>query len=108
MPHSDMLIKFADIRWHSPAPGVREKKHTGAKHSLRLLEFSHGFVEKDWCTKGHIGFVLEGILRIDFDGQLQVFEAGDGLWIEAGHAQKHKAVLAAGEKVLLLLFEENG
>lgn len=52
------------------------------------MEFSEGFSEEDWCTKGHIGYVLEGRFSIDFNGKEIPFIAGDGIFITEGEESK--------------------
>ena len=91
--------------WTSPAVGVREKRYENAGQIIRLVEFSDGFIEKDWCIKGHIGYVLEGSLTVDFNGKLVRYQKGDGIWIEEGVLSKHKAMVANKEKATLILFE---
>ena len=100
------LIEFEDIAWESPAPGVRYKAYIRGDHKVRLVEFSEGFREENWCTKGHIGYVLEGRFSIDFNGKEIPFKAGDGIFIPEGEENKHKAQSIKGEKALLILFEE--
>ncbi len=103
---SDPLINFEDMDWERPAPGVRQKVHTVGDRRIRLVEFSEGFVELDWCTRGHVGYVLEGNMSVDFDGKIIDFKAGDGINIPKGAENRHKAKIAMGKRALLLLFEE--
>lgn len=72
---------------------------------VRLVEFSHGFVEPDWCIKGHVGYVLDGSCSMDFNGTILQFTEGDGLYIPEGKENKHKAILRPDERVLFVLFE---
>ena len=96
-------VDFQSAQWHSPADGVRFKVHKHDGKQLRLAEFTSDFVERDWCTRGHIGYILEGRMEIDFDGKAEVFSAGDGLFIPAGEEHKHKArVLTDVVKVILV------
>lgn len=101
------LINFKAIDWESPAPGVRHKVFLENGQRIRLVEFSDSFVEVEWCTKGHVGYVLDGRMSIDFDGEWLEFKAGDGLFIPEGEASKHKGSVAKGEKVLIILFEKD-
>ena len=103
---SDPLINFENMDWERPAPGVRQKVHTIGDRRMRLVEFSEGFVEQDWCTRGHAGYVLEGNMSVDFDGMIIDFKAGDGIDIPEGAENRHKAKIAVGKMALLLLFEE--
>lgn len=99
------LIDFDTMSWNEPAKGVRSKAMVSGGQQLRLVEFSDGFVEPDWCTKGHAGYVLDGEFSIDYSGALERYKAGDVIFIPAGEKDKHKATLGKGEKVTLLLFE---
>jgi len=83
-------IEFNDIPWDSPARGVRVKSLQRGDKKLRLVEFTQEFVEPDWCTKGHIGLVLEGEVAININGVVQNFKAGDGLMIPSGAENRHK------------------
>ena len=100
------LLQLDSIDWIPQGKGLRCKAFSRGDRRIRLLEFSEGFVEADWCTKGHIGYVLEGSLVIDFNGRPVKFQKGEGIWIEAGEQHRHKAVIGEGEKALLLLVED--
>ena len=96
-------IDFDSIPWKNPAVGVRFKAHEQGGRKLRLAEFGREFVEPDWCTKGHIGYVLEGQMEINFDGKVVAFGPGDGIFIPTGKEHKHKIkVLTKSVKVVLL------
>lgn len=99
------FINFEQISWASQAQGVREKRIEQENQVMRLLEFSYGFTEEEWYTKGHIGYVIEGSFSINFDGNHIHYKQGDGIWINEGKKNKHKAILKEGESVLLVLFE---
>jgi len=100
------LIDFQGMDWETLAPGVRHKAYVQDNQRVRLVEFSDKFVEDDWCTKGHAGYILEGSLSIDFDGTLIDFKAGEGLFIPEGKENKHKAIIAKNKKALIVLFEK--
>ncbi len=101
----NFLIDFASNDWEAHSQSMRFKSFVRGNQRVRLVEFSEGFEEKDWCTKGHAGYVLEGQFSIDFDGKRESFKAGDVFFIPEGPDFRHKAFLCQGEKVLLLLFE---
>ena len=104
---TDFIIKFASLEWQSPRPGFRQKSFIREGERIRLLEFSEGFREPEWCVKGHRGYVLQGELTIDFNGKLQKFRAGEGLSIPEGKIEsRHKVIIAPGEKALLILFDK--
>jgi hypothetical protein len=96
-------VDFKAMPWEKPAVGVRFKAYERDDRKLRLAEFTKEFVESDWCTKGHIGYVLEGQMEIDFDGTVIMFVPGDGLFVPAGEKHKHKAnVLTDTMKIILV------
>ncbi len=100
------LIRFSEQEWVNNDVGVRSKQYICGSQRVRLVEFTEGFVEPDWCTNGHAGYVLEGSFSIDFSGTYIRFNEGDGLFIPEGGENKHKAVLGTCERVLLVLFEK--
>jgi quercetin dioxygenase-like cupin family protein len=94
-------INFESMDWQTPAVGVKCKAYQQGGRKLRLVEFAKEFVEHDWCTKGHIGYILEGQMEIDFGRKVIVFGPGDGVFIPAG--EKHKAkVLTDTAKAILV------
>ena len=99
------LIDFEKMEWINGSTGIRYKKFINGNQQLRLVEFSEGFIETDWCLKGHAGIVLDGEFTLDFNGRLEHFKKDDITFIPSGEEDKHKAILGKGEKVILLLFE---
>ncbi len=94
-------IDFGSMTWERSAVGAKVKAYEQNGRKLLLVEFTREFIEPDWCTKGHIGYILEGQMEIDFDGKVVVFNSGDGLFISAG--DKHKGrVLTDVVKIILV------
>ncbi len=83
-------VDFDSLEWQSPLPGARFKAYQEDGRRLRLVEFTKDFTEPEWCTKGHIGYVLAGEMAIDLDGRVVHYSAGDGIFISAGEGSKHK------------------
>jgi hypothetical protein len=102
----DNRILFRDMPWETPAPGVRYKSVNRKGQRLRLVEFSDAFVEREWCKKGHIGYVLDGELSINYIGKSIKYNPGDGIFIEEGEESKHKAIIPKGKKALIILVEK--
>ena len=98
-------IDFESMEWESPTDGVRFKAYEQGGRKLRLVEFAKEFVEPDWCSKGHIGYILEGQMEIDFDGKAIIFDPGDGVFIPAGQEHKHKGRVLT-DKVKTILVED--
>ena len=101
----DRRLPFASLEWAAIAPGARHKVFERGGKRVRLLEFSREFVEVEWCRKGHVGVVLQGLLELDLDGRSERFNPGDGLFIPAGDGGRHKA-RSISERVTLFLVED--
>lgn len=84
-------VLFDSIEWQEAMAGARFKVFSDGKKQMRLLEFTSDFVEPQWCEKGHIGFVLNGELEINFDGKIVHYIQGSGIFIPTGALTKHKA-----------------
>jgi len=97
------LIEFTTIPWESRATGVRLKQVQRGDQRIRLIEFSEEFVETDWCRTGHVGFVIDGKLEIDFGSHIVELSAGDGLFIPPGECSKHKAHVPRGKATLFVV-----
>ena len=98
-------IDFNSMEWQSPVNGVRFKAYEQGGRKLRLVEFAKDFIEPDWCTQGHVGYILEGQMEIDFDGNKEVFGPGDGVFIPAGEEHKHIGRVLT-DKVKAILVED--
>lgn len=97
-------VDFESMPWEQKGPGVRCKTHEQNGRRVRLAEFTKDFVEQDWCTKGHMGYVLEGEMEVDFHGRMVSFRPGDGLFISPGREHGHKARVLT-ESVTVILVE---
>lgn len=96
-------VLFDSLEWQSSIHGARFKAFCSGTKQLRLVEFTNEFVEPEWCEKGHIGFVIQGELEIDFRGRLVRYPEGSGIFIPAGSASAHKARLITPVALLFLV-----
>jgi hypothetical protein len=100
---SNFKVDFNALDWQEGRPGVRFKAYSDGSRQLRLVEFATGDGFADPCELGHIGFVLEGGLTIDFNGSVVSFGKGDGLFIPAGTASAHRAVtITPGTRLVMV------
>ncbi|MEW6352046.1 MAG: AraC family ligand binding domain-containing protein [Thermodesulfobacteriota bacterium] len=83
-------IDYSLFDWESPMEGVRHKVFSAKGKRLRLVEYTPA-MQPHWCEKGHIGYILDGRLEIEFPQETFVFESGDGLFIPDGPAHRHMA-----------------
>jgi hypothetical protein len=98
------VIDFRDLDWIDQRPGVRFKASSRGSKRMRLVEFTTGTIEEDWCISGHIGYVLEGTIAIEFDGGISHFLTGDGIYIAEGN--RHRASVTEGKKAVILFVEQ--
>jgi len=68
----------------------KNSDHTGfreilvGKKRVRIVEYEENASHPDWCTVGHIGFVLEGEIKYELEkGELKVQE-GKGFILPSG------------------------
>ena len=83
-------VDFQSIAWETPMSGLRHKVFQEGERRLRLVEYAKD-MKPHWCEKGHVGYVLEGTLEIEFESGVLVFDAGDGIFIRPGKDHKHAA-----------------
>ena len=98
-------IDFNSLPWQASSPDVRFKVFKQGSKQLRLVEFMNTFIEPDWCTKGHIGYVLKGQIEISFSGTKIIYNPGDGIFIPGGEKSKHMARILT-KKVKVILVED--
>lgn len=100
---NDPRIDFESAPWQPMAPGARHKVVERAGKRVRLVEFTGEFVEHDWCSKGHAGYVLAGELTIALEDRVVRLGPGDGLVLRGGGAEKHKASVIGSSATLVLV-----
>ncbi len=98
-------VEFNTVSWQTAPSGARFKVHKEGSMQLRLLEFGRDLNHPDWCVMGHIGFLLEGEMEIEFDDETLSFKTGDGIIIPAGESYRHRPK-AISEKVQIVFVEE--
>lgn len=98
-------IAFDDMPWQTSPAGVRFKVQRVGANQLRLLEFTRDLDHPHWCTTGHVGYILDGEMEVEFATGAVVFRAGDGLAIPPGDAEKHRP-RALSDRVRMIFVEE--
>lgn len=96
-------INFNDINWESPFNGIKHKYLDQENIRIRLVEYSK-MMPPHWCEKAHYGYVLDGIMDIEYDKEVIRYMKGDGIFIPAGKEHQHKAV-AITENVKVFFIE---
>jgi quercetin dioxygenase-like cupin family protein len=105
MNEHSYIARLSSMEWDSAAPGVRRKLHKAGDRQLRVVELGPGFEHPEWCETGHIGYVLEGRLALEFDNETFELATGDGFLIPQGHPTRHRPILRT-DRVVLLLSEQ--
>jgi hypothetical protein len=103
-------LPFTTIPWESQA-AVKEPGRSGVAcvktvrlgdMRLRKIEFTPGYCADEWCSKGHVGFVLSGSLSITLEnGYLFEVPAGDSFHV-GDDREPHRAQSLGGATVILV------
>ena len=102
----DYRIDFAKTDWEPTLEGTARLKRIARDGRIfRLVELTRAASHPHWCLTGHLGFIVEGEMEIDFDGDVKVFRAGDALVIPAGEKDRHRP-RALSDRALMFLIEE--
>jgi quercetin dioxygenase-like cupin family protein len=97
-------VKFDELDWVEVGDGMRFKRFQQGELQVRLVEWDKAMVHPSWCLKGHIGYVLEGVVEIDISGTVFLYEAGDVIILPEGEAHKHRPKVLS-EKVRFFAVE---
>ncbi len=74
-------LPFTSLGWSPGAHPLERKKIVGGR-PIALLEFAPGFEDPNWCERGHVIYVLEGVLDLALDDRTEHLQAGDGCVLE--------------------------
>ena len=68
----------------------------------RIVEYSPGYRADHWCTKGHILYVLEGVLETELgDGRKVTLMPGSSYQVADG-AEPHRSSTATGVRLFIV------
>jgi len=81
---------FDELEWIEVGDGMRFKRFQQGELQLRLVEWDKSMLHSDWCLKGHVGYVIEGVVEIDVAGKVFQYQQGDVLVLPEGEAHKHR------------------
>jgi quercetin dioxygenase-like cupin family protein len=96
---------FDELPWEHVMEGVRHKLSVRDGVRLRVVEYGKT-MPPHWCEKGHFGFVIDGRMEIEYDGERVVYGPGDGVYIPDGPAHRHRARVLS-EKAVVFFVEES-
>ena len=96
-------IRFDRMSWESVKLGFQVKSASVGGQSLRMASYGPGFVDDFWCEDGHIGFIYEGRLTIQFAEDEQHYKAGDAFYIPPGKATRHRVSQPLGQAAVVFV-----
>ena len=69
---------------------------------VRMVEYTPGYLADHWCTRGHVLFVLEGVLDTELqDGRRFTLQAGMSYQV-ATDAEPHRSSTSIGAKLFIV------
>ncbi|RNB82587.1 hypothetical protein EDM59_20780 [Brevibacillus nitrificans] len=69
---------------------------------VRLVEYTPGYIADHWCNKGHILFVLEGVLETELmDGRSFTLTPGMSYQV-ADDTSPHRSATQVGAKLFIV------
>ncbi len=69
---------------------------------IRFVEYSVNYTADHWCAKGHIIFVLEGELEIQYQNAISHLVEKGMSYLVGDDSMAHMAVSKGGAKVLII------
>ncbi len=69
---------------------------------VRIVEYSPGYLADHWCSKGHILYVLQGVLHTQLeDGRKVTLPAGTSYQVADG-AEAHRSSTETGARLFIV------
>jgi quercetin dioxygenase-like cupin family protein len=69
---------------------------------VRVVEYSPGYLADHWCSKGHILYVLEGVLHTELeDGSSVTLTPGTSYQVADG-AEAHRSSTRTGARLFIV------
>jgi quercetin dioxygenase-like cupin family protein len=84
---------------------ARLKELSAYGKRLRIVEFGPGFSDPNWCRKGHVVYVLEGVIESEYEDGDSSRRAGEAYVIPAG--VKHRSRNPHGVSATLLIVDDD-
>jgi quercetin dioxygenase-like cupin family protein len=103
-------IPFGTTDWGAVAETVhpgetgtarwRTREFAGIR--VRVVEYSPGYLADHWCSKGHILYVLEGVLHTELeDGRKVTLLPGNSYQVADG-AEAHRSSTETGARLFIV------
>jgi quercetin dioxygenase-like cupin family protein len=69
---------------------------------VRVVEYSPGYLADHWCSKGHILYVLEGVLRTELEAGRNVTLTPGTSYQVADGAEAHRSSTQTGARLFIV------
>ena len=69
---------------------------------VRVVEYSPGYLADHWCSKGHILYVLEGVLHTELEGGRKVTLTPGTSYQVADGAEAHRSSTKTGVRLFIV------
>jgi hypothetical protein len=70
---------------------------------VRMVEYTPGYLADHWCDRGHILFVMEGVLETELkDGRTATLTAGMSYQVSDFGDAAHRSSTAVGAKLFIV------
>jgi quercetin dioxygenase-like cupin family protein len=100
----DSHIPLAEITWADDAPGIRAREQHVDGRRWAIVEYAQGARREQWCRDGHLGFVLEGAIRYEFEDGRDALTAngGEAFSLSTGRAHRGRNIADAPTRLFLI------
>jgi hypothetical protein len=87
------VVPFPATTFEPEAPGIASRAVQVNGVRWAIVQYEPGVLREEWCDEGHSGYVLDGMVRYEFqDGRtaLAVYE-GEGFTLPDGSGHRGRA-----------------
>ena len=84
----ELIGSFEKTEWSSENSGIREKRITLGKKIIRILEIADSFQDTSWCLNGHTGYIIEGSMSLNINGEIVDLKIEDTLVLEKDNSDQ--------------------
>jgi quercetin dioxygenase-like cupin family protein len=97
-------VDFASLAWEDEGPGIRARAEQAAGSRWAIVEYGPGAARDEWCTDGHRGYVVEGLIEYEFDDGAPppLLEGGQGFVLAAGTGHRGRNVSDRPARIFLI------
>ncbi len=63
------IVPFDELAAEEDVPGISAAEAEVGGHRWAIVEYGPGVLREEWCPDGHCGFVLEGDISYELEGE---------------------------------------